>query len=89
MLAIFSYLEQPFVCRVATEEYFSGRRAGLGLGEHELTEVRKMELEGVGFIRRLEALRQHFKLNPPDPDDTEDQAGAASVIRTVCSDGIV
>ena len=55
----------------------------------ELAEVRKMELEGVGFIRRLEALRQRFKLNPPDPDDTEGQAGAAGVIRTVCSDGLV
>jgi len=55
----------------------------------ELAEVRKMQLEGLGLARRLEALRQHFKLNPPDPDDTEDQLASAEVIRTICSDGLV
>jgi hypothetical protein len=55
----------------------------------ELAEVRKMELEGVGFIRRLEALRQHFKLNPPDPDEEQVESPSADVIRTICSDGLV
>jgi len=55
----------------------------------ELAEVRKMELEGVGFIRRLEALRLHFKLNPPDPDEDQAESPSADVIRTICSDGLV
>lgn len=54
----------------------------------ELAEVRKMELEGVGFIRRLEALRLHFKLNPPDPEEDGAESPSAEVIRTICSDGL-
>lgn len=55
----------------------------------ELAEVRKMQLEGLGLVRRLEALRQHFKLNPPDPDEEQAESPSAEVIRTICSDGLV
>ena len=55
----------------------------------ELAEVRKMEMEGVGLIRRLEALRQHFKLSPIDPDEDQAELLSVEVIRTICSDGLV
>jgi HKD family nuclease/superfamily II DNA or RNA helicase len=56
---------------------------------NEVAEVRKMHLEGIGLVRRLEALRTHFKLNPPDPDEEAEPADAVDVIRTICSDGLV
>jgi len=54
----------------------------------ELAEVRKAEAEGPYFVRRLEAIRAHFKLNPPDPEEA-DEPQAVEVIRTICSDGLV
>jgi hypothetical protein len=54
----------------------------------ELAEVRKMQLEGIGLIKRLEALRLHFRLNPPEPDEDGEGAPSTEVIRIVCSDGL-
>ncbi len=55
----------------------------------ELGEVRKMELTGRALIVRLEALRQRFKLNPPDDGDDEPDPDAIQVTRIICSDGLV
>lgn len=55
----------------------------------ELAEVRKMELTGHPLIVRLEALRQRFKLNPPETDDYEPDPSAIEVTRIICSDGLV
>jgi len=53
----------------------------------ELNEVRRMEMSGGALVRRLEALRERYRLQPPDPSST----GTASteVVRIVCSDGLV
>lgn len=55
----------------------------------ELAEVRKMELTGHALIVRLEALRQRFKLNPPDLDDEEPDTSEIQITRIICSDGLV
>ena len=56
--------------------------------ERALTEIRNMKIEGVVLVRRLEALRERYRLNPPD--DAADTAGMEpQVIRIVCSDGLV
>lgn len=52
----------------------------------ELNEVRRMELAGFSLVRRLEAIRERHRLNPPEagarPADVE-------VMRIICSDGLV
>lgn len=55
----------------------------------ELAEVRKMDLQGLALIKRLEALRLRFRLNPPDPDDSTDLSDTVEVLRIICSDGLV
>lgn len=56
--------------------------------EASLQEIRNIHLEGTVLIRRLEALRERYRLNPPDEGErTEDPT--PSVIRIVCSDGLV
>jgi superfamily II DNA or RNA helicase/HKD family nuclease len=57
--------------------------------QNELAEVRKMQLAGHALVIRLEALRQRFKLNPPEAEDEELDASAIEVTRIVCSDGLV
>src|SRR5205085_1881973 len=57
--------------------------------QNELAEVRKMELTGHPLVVRLEALRQRFKLNPPELDDEEPDPTDIQVTRIICSDGIV
>lgn len=56
--------------------------------ESALTEIRRMNVEGNILVRRLEALRERYRLNPPD---TTYDTGAREpqVIRIVCSDGLV
>jgi len=54
----------------------------------ESVEVGKAGAEGQYFVRRLEAIRTYFKLNPPDADASDDSA-TIEVIRAVCSDGLV
>ena len=56
--------------------------------ETALTEIRNMGIEGDGLVRRLHALRERYRLNPPD-DDSEPAAPEPQIIRIVCSDGIV
>ena len=56
--------------------------------ESALAEIRSMKIEGNVLTRRLEALRERYRLNPPDAaGDTG--APEPQVIRIVCSDGLV
>ena len=56
--------------------------------ESALGEIRNLRLEGIAFRTRLEALRERYRLNPPD--DTEgSQLQEPQVVRIVCSDGLV
>ena len=56
--------------------------------ESALGEIRNMRLEGSVLLTRLEALRERYRLNPPDAADRS-QAAEPQVIRIVCSDGLV
>ena len=56
--------------------------------ESALTEIRNMRIEGIALVRRLEALRERYRLNPPD-DSSDSQPPEPQVIRIVCSDGLV
>ena len=47
-----------------------------------------MRLEGQTLVRRLEALRERYRLNPVDVDGRQ-QSNETQVIRIVCSDGLV
>lgn len=55
--------------------------------ETALAEIRNMGIEGEGLVRRLQALRERYRLNPPD--DSEPAAPEPQIVRIVCSDGIV
>ena len=55
--------------------------------ETALREIRELKLEGHALRTRLEALRERYRLNPPD--DSEPPPPQAQVIRIVCSDGLV
>jgi len=55
--------------------------------EAALRDVRDLGLEGDALIRRLEALRNTYRLNPPE--ETEEVDGHPQVIRIVCSDGLL
>jgi HKD family nuclease len=55
----------------------------------ELRDIRDIGLEGTGLIRRLEALRQRYRLNPPTEDETSETTMEAEVVRIVCSEGLV
>jgi hypothetical protein len=54
--------------------------------EAALRDVRDLGIEGDALIRRLEALRMTYRLNPPQEDDSQEQA--LEVVRIVCSDGL-
>ena len=56
--------------------------------ETSLAEIRNMRLEGSVLVRRLEALRARYRLNPPDDSD-QLQPSEPQVVRIVCSDGLV
>lgn len=56
--------------------------------ENALTEIRNLRLNGQALLTRLEALRLHYPLTPPD-DSEMSQPSEPQVIRIVCSDGIV
>ena len=56
--------------------------------ETALSEIRDLRLEGPAFRTRLEALRERYRLNPPDDSDDTRQP-EPQVIRIVCSDGLV
>ena len=56
--------------------------------DRALTEIRNLKLEGETLVRRLEALRERFRLNPPRESEM-DAPPAPEVVRIVCSDGLV
>ena len=56
--------------------------------ESALGEIRNLELGGSVLITRLEALRERYRLNPPD-DTERSRPAEPQIIRIVCSDGIV
>ena len=56
--------------------------------ESALGEIRNLRLEGSVLLTRLEALRERYRLNPPDDADRS-QPSEPQVIRIVCSDGLV
>lgn len=55
----------------------------------ELRDIRQLGLEGTGLIRRLEALRLRYRLNPPAEDETHETTMETEVVRIVCSEGLV
>ena len=56
--------------------------------ESALGEIRNLRLEGSVLLTRLEALRERYRLNPPDDSDRQ-RPQEPQVIRIVCSDGLV
>ena len=56
--------------------------------ESALGDIRSLRLEGQVLQTRLEALRERYRLNPPD-DSERSQPPEPHVIRIVCSDGLV
>ena len=55
--------------------------------ENALGEIRELRLEGSALRTRLEALRERYRLNPPDDSDRS-QPQEPQVVRIVCSDGL-
>ncbi len=56
--------------------------------ESALGEIRNLRLEGSALRTRLDALRERYRLNPPDDSD-QPEAQEPQVVRIVCSDGLV
>ena len=56
--------------------------------ENALGEIRELRLQGSALRTRLEALRERYRLNPPDDSD-QAQTPEPQVVRIVCSDGLV
>ena len=56
--------------------------------EGALGDIRNLRLEGPVFLTRLEALRERYRLNPPDASERP-QPQQPQVIRIVCSDGLI
>ena len=56
--------------------------------ENALSEIRQLRLEGSVLRTRLEALRERYRLNPPD-DSEASQQQEPQIVRIVCSDGLV
>ena len=56
--------------------------------ESALSEIRELGLEGPAFRTRLEALRERYRLSPPDDSDGP-RLPEPQVVRIVCSDGLV
>ena len=55
--------------------------------ENGLEDIRRLNLTGTVLITRLEALRERFRLNPPDDTATR-HPPEPQIIRIVCSDGL-
>ena len=55
--------------------------------ENALTEIRNMGLKDTPLVTRLHALRERYRLNPPD--QTEQPQPTPQITRIVCSDGLV
>lgn len=54
-----------------------------------LDDVRQFQLTGPLLIRRLEALRQRYRLNPAEPEESDGAGAGADVVRIICSDGLL
>lgn len=55
--------------------------------ENALREIRNLRLDGLALRKRLEALRERYRLNPPNDSDRP-QTREPQVVRIVCSDGL-
>ena len=55
--------------------------------ESQLTEIRSMQITGLALLTRLRALRERYRLNPPEQFDAA--VSTPQVVRIVCSDGLV
>ena len=56
--------------------------------ESALSDIRTLGLRGEPLLVRLQALRERYRLNPPDDED-ESTPAEMQVIRIVCSDGLI
>ena len=56
--------------------------------ERALADLSTHRIEGQALLERLNALRERYRLNPPERQDA-DSAGQPQVVRIVCSDGLV
>jgi hypothetical protein len=52
-----------------------------------LQDTQDLKIEGAALIQRLEALKNTYRLNSPDPDDANPDL-TPQIIRIVCSDGL-
>jgi hypothetical protein len=48
-----------------------------------------MDITGLSLVRRLEAMRERHRLNPPDPVEDQSLPAEVDVVRIICSDAIV
>ena len=55
--------------------------------ESQLTEIRSMQITGQALLTRLRALRERYRLNPPEQSNSA--VPTPLVVRIVCSDGLV
>ena len=55
--------------------------------ETALSDIRTLGLQGEPLLIRLQALRERYRLNPPDEED-ESTPDETQVVRIVCSDGL-
>jgi len=55
----------------------------------ELRDIRDLGIKGIGLIRRLDALRLKYKLNPVSEGEDKDATMETEVVRIVCSEGLV
>ena len=56
--------------------------------ESALSDIRMLNLQGEPVLTRLQALRERYRLNPPDAED-ESTPPEAQIIRIVCSEGLL
>lgn len=56
--------------------------------ESALSEIRMLSLKGDSLLTRLQALRERYRLNPPEDTD-EGPPVETRIIRIVCSDGLI
>ncbi len=57
--------------------------------EAALGEIRNLRLTGSALRIRLEALRERYRLTPPEDDSDQPQQSEPQIVRIVCSDGLV
>ncbi|MGI8912688.1 MAG: hypothetical protein ACR2JY_02670 [Chloroflexota bacterium] len=54
----------------------------------DLDDVRRLDLRGDALMRRLEAMRERHRLQPPADSSDDTPSPPAEIIRIVCSDGL-